>query len=312
LTEAKPTKRAPKILCAGIAVQDIIMRVENFPAPGTKISASEFIVTGGGCAANAAVTIARLGGRVAFAGPLGGANDDVSTRILTDLKAEGIDTNGAVRVDGGSASVSLILLDAKGEKTIATRRGLKLGNALPADAAKLAADVDAVLVDNRFPEFVTAVCRAARLRRIPVVIDLDQATRPDDPLLALGTHVISSAEALRGSTGLDDYGAGLKRLAEHVSGFLAVTDGPNGIYWLDQDSVRHVPAFNVNVIDSLGAGDAFHGAFALALPEGRDLQGAIRFASATASLKCTKFGGASGAPPRAEVEAFLRERREPG
>ena len=60
----------PKILCAGIAVQDIIMRVQNFPAPGTKVAASEFIVTGGGCAANAAVTIARLDGRVAFAGPL--------------------------------------------------------------------------------------------------------------------------------------------------------------------------------------------------------------------------------------------------
>jgi hypothetical protein len=64
--------KSPKILCAGIAVQDIVMRVESFPAPGTKVPASEFIITGGGCAANAAVTIARLNGRVAFAGPLGG------------------------------------------------------------------------------------------------------------------------------------------------------------------------------------------------------------------------------------------------
>ena len=76
-----PRKR-PKILCAGIAVQDIVMRVQNFPAPGTKVPASEFIITGGGCAANAAVAIARLGGRVAFAGPLGGSNDAVSDRIL--------------------------------------------------------------------------------------------------------------------------------------------------------------------------------------------------------------------------------------
>ncbi len=72
---------------------------------------------------------------------------------------------------------------------------------LPADAAALVADADAVLVDNRFPEFVTAVCRAAQAREIPIVIDLDQATQPDDPLLALGTHVIASAEALRGTTG---------------------------------------------------------------------------------------------------------------
>ena len=283
------------------------MRVENFPAPGTKVAASEFIVTGGGCAANAAVAIARLGGRAAFAGPLGGADDPVSSRIVFDLAAEGIDCSGAVRVDGGTASVSLILLDAQGEKTIATRRGVRLGNALPADADRLVADADAVLVDNRFPDFVTAVCRAAQARKIPIVIDLDLATKVDASLLALGTHVVSSAEALCGTTGLDDTGAGLKRLSEHVSGFLAVTDGPNGIYWLDRSNVRHMPAFKVKVIDSLGAGDAFHGAFTLGLAEGRDLLDAMSFASATAALKCTTFGGASGAPRREAVDEFLKK-----
>ena len=90
--------------------------------------------------------------------------------------AEGIDCSGVARVAGGTASVSLILLDATGEKTIATRRGVKLGDTLPNDPAELVADADAVLVDNRFPEFVTAVCRAAQARKIPIVIDLDQAT----------------------------------------------------------------------------------------------------------------------------------------
>ncbi|MBI2715196.1 MAG: sugar kinase [Rhizobiales bacterium] len=283
------------------------MRVQNFPAPGTKVPASEFVITGGGCAANAAVAIARLNGRVAFAGPLGGANDPVSERIVADLTAEGIDCSGAVRVDGGTASVSLILLDAQGEKTIATRRGVKLGHVLPADAGKLVADADAVLVDNRFPEFVTAVCWAAKARKIPIVIDLDLATKVDDPLLALGTHVVASTEALRATTGLDAYGAGLQRLAEQLKCFLAVTDGPKGIYWLDAGHVRHMPAFKVKAIDSLGAGDAFHGAFTLALAEGRDLASTMRFASATATLKCTRFGGASGAPTRAEVEAFLKQ-----
>ncbi len=176
------------------------MKVENFPAPGTKVVASEFVITGGGCAANQAVAVARLGGRIAFAGPLGDDNDAVSNRILIDLKAEGIDCGGAVRVDGGTASVSLILLDAEGEKTIATRRGVKLGNALPADAAKLVADADVVSADNRFPEFVLAACRAAAARKIPIVVDLDQATKPDDPLLALqhASVIASFAEAIRG------------------------------------------------------------------------------------------------------------------
>ena len=300
------TERAPKILCAGIAVQDIVMRVERFPAPGAKVHASDFITTGGGCAANAAVAVARLGARAAFAGPLGGKNDAVSNRILDDLAAEGIDCGGVVRLDGGSASVSLILLDAEGEKTIATRRGAGLGAVLPRDAGALVADADALLVDNRFPEFVTAVARAARTRKIPVVIDLDLKTRPDDPLLALGTHVIASAEALRGTTGENDFAAGLAKLAAHNSGLLGVTDGANGVYWRDGGALRHLPAFAVNAIDTLGAGDAFHGGFTLALVEGRSLVDALRFASAAAALKCTRFGGANGSPKRAEVDAFLK------
>jgi sulfofructose kinase len=301
------TERARHILCAGIAVQDIVMRVANFPAPGTKVVASDFIVTGGGCAANAAVAVARLNGCAAFAGPLGGDNDAASTRILADLDAEGIDCSGVVRLDGGSASVSLILIDAAGEKTIATRRGAGLNHLLPRDADALVRDADAVLIDNRFPEFATVVARAARARDIPLVIDLDLATKPDDPLLALGTHVIASSEALRATTGSDDPGGGLKCLAAQVAGLVAVTDGPNGVYWLEGGALRHMPAFEVTAIDTLGAGDVFHAGFTLALVEGGDLIGALRFACAAAALKCTHFGGGNGAPRRAEVEAFLKK-----
>ncbi len=301
------TERARRILCAGIAVEDIVMRVESFPEPGTKVQASDFIVTGGGCAANAAVAAARLAARAAFAGPLGGSNDAVSERILAGLEAEGVDCGGAERVDGGTASVSLILLDAQGEKAIATRRGVGLGSALPRDADALIKGMDAVLIDNRFPEFVTAVARAAQARKIPLVIDLDLATKPDDPLLVLGSHVIASSEALRATTGSGDPRAGLERLAAHHAGFLAMTDGANGVYWLDGKELKHMPAFAVTVIDTLGAGDVFHAGFAVALAEGRALEDALRFGSAAAALKCTRFGGGDAAPKRAEVEAFLEK-----
>jgi sugar/nucleoside kinase (ribokinase family) len=293
-------------LCAGIAVEDIVMRVAQFPAPGTKAVASDFIVTGGGCAANAAVAVARLGGRASFAGPLGDSDDAVSNRILANLKAENIDCGGVQRVAGGNASVSLILIDAAGEKSIATRRGSGLAQAPPKDADALVRDIDALLVDNRFPEFVTAVAGAARKRNIPVVIDLDQATKPDDPLLALGTHVIASLEGLQGTTGTRDFAVGLACLAAQASGFLAVTDGENGVFWREGEALRHMPAFPVTAIDTLGAGDVFHGAFTLALAEGRNLAAALRFAGAAAALKCTHFGGAAAAPLGAEVEDFLK------
>ena len=176
-----------------------------------------------------------------------------------------------------------------------------------ADAAKLVETADAVLIDNRFPEFVMAVSRAAARRRIPVVIDLDQPTKVKDPLLALGSHVIASAEALRGTTGLEDHAAALQKLGKNLPGFVAVTDGPHGVFWLEGGVMQHMPAFNVKAIDTLGAGDAFHGAFTVALAENRTLPEALRFASATAAIKCTRFGGASGTPKRAEVEDFLRQ-----
>ncbi len=305
LAEAKPAGSS-KILCTGIAVQDILMRVERFPAPGSKIPASDFIVTGGGCAANAAVAIARLGGRAAFTGPLGGANDLVSNRILADLVAEGVDCAGVVRVTGATASVSLILIDATGEKTIATRRGENLAAALPQNPAALVASADAVLADNRFPEFVAPICRAARAKNIPAVIDFDKATEANDPLLASGTHVIASAEALRGTTGLGDVAAALAQLGERLPGFVAVTDGANGVFWFEARKLRHMPAFKIEAVDSLGAGDTFHGAFTLALLEGRAMSDVMRFASAAAAVKCLRFGGNAATPKRAEVEDFLK------
>src|SRR6185437_8138790 len=110
--------------------------VERFPQPGEKVYASQYIVTGGGCAANASLAVARLGGSAYFAGPLGGTHDDISNRILSDLAAEGVDCSRVVRLDGATPSVSLILLDKEGEKTIATRRGTKLETVLPANAPR--------------------------------------------------------------------------------------------------------------------------------------------------------------------------------
>lgn len=298
-------RRGHAILCAGIAVQDIMMRVDEFPAPGTKVSASDFIVTGGGCAANAAVAAARLGARAGFSGPLG--DDEVSDRIIADLGRGHVDCAGVVRVKGATASVSLILIDAAGEKSIATRRGVNLAAARPADPALLVSSADAVLVDNRFPEFVTPICQAARARGIPVVIDGDKATKADDQLLALGTHVVFSSEGLRGTVGGGDLGAALMQMAKHLNCFLAVTDGPDGMLWLEGKKLHRLPAFNITAVDTLGAGDTFHAAFTLGVLEEREMPDIMRFASAAAAVKCLRFGGNAVTPTRAETDEFLRK-----
>jgi sugar/nucleoside kinase (ribokinase family) len=295
-------------LCAGGAVQDIVMRVDKFPDAGSKVQASEFLITSGGQSGNAAVALARLGCKVSFAGPLGGDDDEVAERITSILIQEHIDCGGAVRVPGALSSVSLILVDARGEKMIATRRNQGLKAVTPDDPDAAVGAIDAVLLDIHHQNFVTPICLAAQKRGIPCVLDLDRAVALDDRLLAASSHVIASAEALRGSTGLSDRAAGLRKLGEHHQGFLAVTDGSDGVYWLDRGTVRHMPAFKVEAIDTLGAGDVFHGAFTFRLVETGDVIEAMRFAAAAAAIKCTRFGGLMGAATRLEVDEFLRQR----
>jgi sugar/nucleoside kinase (ribokinase family) len=302
------TNSAPKILCAGGAVQDIIMRVDEFPAPGAKVQASKFLVTSGGQAGNAAVAVARLGARCSYIGALGDHDDEVANTIIKTFAGEGIDVSRAVRVPGARSSVSLILIDKTGEKMIATRRDTGLANATPRDAEAAVAAIDAVLLDNRYATLTLPICKAAQARNIPRVLDLDKPSPSNDPLVMGSTHVISSAEAMRESTGLKDYGAALKKFGEVYKDFLAVTDGPAGVYWLDDGKVHHMDAFKVEAVDTLGAGDTFHGAFTYWLVETGDVVASMRFAAAAAAIKCQRFGGLLGAPTRAEVEAFLRER----
>ena len=295
--------RPPVVLCTGIAVEDFIFKVDRFPAPGEKLHADTLAAVIGGCAANAAIAASRLGATARFAGPLG--SDDASRRIIAGLAREGVDTSGVVAVEGGSVSVSGIFIDSDGEKMVATRRGEKLVGVTPRDPAALVADIDIVLADNRFPDFTTPIFEAAHARRIPIVLDGDAAMAPSHPLFAMASHVVFSSEGLRAASGLADLGAALTAVAPYMRGFFAVTNGPDDILWLEQETLRRMPAFAVTAIDTLGAGDVFHAAFTAALAEGREPVAAMRFGAAAAAIKCTRFGGISGAPRRVEVDAFL-------
>jgi sulfofructose kinase len=295
------------ILCTGIAVLDLVFRVESFPRPDRKTQASQFGTINGGNAANAAVAIAHLGARASFAGPLGGpaGTDTVGDTFLSLAAKEGIDCGGCPRIAGVPSPISAISIDARGERAIVNYRDEGLTRARAQDPAALVADADAVIADNRFPEFVRDVCAAARARNIPVVLDADEPRRDSNALLTLVSHVIFSAEGLRATAGTDHLGRALIDIGKQTNAFLAVTDGSNDVLWLDNGELRQVPAYQVDVVDTLGAGDTFHGAFTLMMAEGVRERPAMRFAAATAALKCTRYGGILSAPTRAEVEAFL-------
>jgi len=303
-----PSTNAKKILCIGMSVRDLIFRIRDLPPRGAKYPAEHFDEIAGGNALNAAIGIVRLGGAVLYAGPMGDASHKADTFIFDQLAAEGIDHSGVVHMPGLVTPLSSIMIDPTGERTIVTYRQPELWKVKLPPADTLLKDCAALLTENRCAEFVTDLCAEAMRRGISVVIDADQVMSLSEGLLRASSHLIFSAETLYATAGTDNTEQALRRIARLTPSFVGVTHGAHGMSWLDRDgALHHMPSFPVHTVDTLGAGDIFHGGFTLAIAEGQGIEQAMRFAAAAAALKCTRFGGAFAAPKRDEVESLLRQ-----
>ena len=301
-------KIPPRILCIGIPVRDLTFRVQGLPARGSKVNASHFDEICGGNALNGAIGIVRLGGRASICGPMGDVRETTSKYIFEKMAHEGIETKYIVHMPGLVTPISNIMIDPSGERTIVTFRDPELWKVHLPDADTLLEDCDAILTESRCAAFCTDLCAEARRRGIPVIVDVDRAMSLREGLLTASSHLVFSSEPLQETAGVADDGEALKKIAKLTPSFLAGTRGAQGTIWLDEhQNLQQTPAFPVHTVDTLGAGDVFHGAFALAITEKQDLRRALRFSSAAAALKCTRFGGAFAAPQRAEVEALLSQ-----
>ena len=299
---------APLVVCAGVAVLDYVFAIER-PGWGVKTRATAFTAVVGGGATNGAVTIARLGARARLVAPIGGPAefDSIGDQILAGLQREHVDCTHVVRLDRVTSPISSILIDRAGERSIVTYRDPHFKTEPPHDADAIVAGTAAVLVDDHYPMFVLPVVQAARRRGRPVVMDIERIRPGSDALRAACTHLVFSADGAREVAGTDKLELALRRIAKQTDAFVAVTNGGEDMLVMQNGEPRPVPAFRVKAIDTLAAGDVFHAAFALALAEKQGNLEALRFASAVAALKCTRFGGIAGAPTRAELATFLKE-----
>ena len=309
--QARAPKIPPKILCIGMPVRDLAFRTPGVPARGSKENATGVAEICGGNALNAAIAIVRLGGRAALCGPMGDARETSARFIHEQMANEGIDTKHLIHMPGLVTPISAVMIDPTGERTIVTFRDPELWKVKLPKADTLLDDCHAILVESRCAAFCTDICAEAVRRGIPVIVDADRAMSLREGLLTASTHLVFSSEPLQETAGTPDDGKALRKIAELTPSFLAGTRGPRGTLWLDEEGeLQETPAFPVHTVDTLGAGDVFHGAFALAVTEKQELRQALRFASAAAALKCTRFGGAFAAPQRLEVEELLnRDRR---
>lgn len=293
-----------RVLCIGIAVLDYVYALDELPRGPEKFRANSMKAVGGGTAANAAVAVTRLGGEAVLAARLG--EDGTATEIVSGLETERVSCALVRMFPNVRSPLSAVILDAKGERIAVSH----IDPAMPVSAEWLPASipkgVDVVLGDTRWEEGAAHMFRLAQKIGATTVFDADRAPKNPDTL-SLATHVAFGAQGLRELTGIQDPVAGLKAVRPQVPGWLAVTIGAEGVLYCEGERVLHAPGFKVATVDTLAAGDVWHGAFALALAEGWPEREAVHFASAVAALKCTRFGGREGIPTRADVDNFLKE-----
>ncbi len=295
-----------RVVCVGPSALDRVFYVDAWPQGSAKLAARDYRESGGGMAANAAVAVVRLGGAADFWGPVG--DDREAGFMAAELAGEGVDTAGMIRVSGRRSSVSTILVDARGERLIVGFRSDALcepADRLPWDRL---ADAGAVLADVRWPAGAAAVLRRARAAGVPTVLDGDVAPREHlRELVALAEHAIFSERGLDAFLPGVDLPDALRAALAAGARIAGVTRGEHGLAWCERgdERVRTVPALPLRAVDTTGAGDVFHGAYALALAEKLPVDEAARFACAAASLKCAGAGARGSVPSREAVLAQL-------
>jgi sulfofructose kinase len=289
------------VLTVGALALDTIFRFDHLPTMPGKYLPLETVQVAQGMATAQAASVVRLGGRARLWASIG--DDATGERIVAELTEAGIDLSALRRVAGATSGFSSIFVDRAGERIIVPHYDPAIRTR--PDFVPELSDVATISADVRWPDAAEIALHAARDLGVPGILDIEAAPADVlDRLVPIATHLIASEPGAFALTGEPDPAKAVEILARSPAEFVAVTAGERGVFWHG----GHQPAFEVEAVDTLAAGDVFHGAFAFGLAEGWEIGATIRFAAAAAAIKCTRFGGRLGAPDRAEVEAFLVER----
>jgi sulfofructose kinase len=300
----------PRVACVGLSCRDHAWRVERFPPAASRTPAVGYRVEGGGPAATAAVAAAHLGADARLWAVHG--DDEDGRANARELAAHGVDVRGCRTPPGARSFVSAVLVAPGGERYLFPYRGEALADEPAAHDWSGLAGCGAVLVDARHPRLAAHALAWAAARGVARVGDWGDERHPE--LRAGVDHLVASEEAGRaavaasGSVPDDPIAAAraaVAALRDAPDQRVAVTLGPLGCVWDDGTGVWWQRAPRVDVVDSNGAGDAFHGAYAVAIADGRPLAEAIRLATAVGALKCEGEGRAA-LPDLATAEALAR------
>jgi sulfofructose kinase len=292
------------VLVIGRSCLDVIAVVDALPAENQKAPLAFKMTEGGGQGGTAACCISRLGGRVAYVGRLG--DDDEGRFCLKRLSECGVATDHVEIVEGGRTPVAFIFVTrASGARTIVYEPSTLPAIALTPTIRSLAANSAVVMLDPETTRLAGAF-KAMTPPRPKIVYDCERQRDGLADMMAIADYFIPTSGFLESAAAGEAAGTlaeKMRRLHTRLRGQLIVTRGETGAYYLSEDRIVQVRAPEVEVRDTIGAGDNFHAAFALAVARGMDLPRAVRLATATASLSCRNYGGRNGVPGWNEAAA---------
>jgi len=306
----------PGILVVGSVNMDLVLRAARMPAPGETVLGHDLITSPGGKGANQAVAAARLGADCRMLGRIG--DDAFGEELLDGLETEGVDCAAVAVTPGVASGVAFIVVDDQGENTIVVASGANHA-VTPEDVSAhvdLFADADVVVLQCELPmETVEAAIQTAQAQGCAVV--LDPAPAPERaPAAMFAVDVItpnqSEAAILTGENAGDAdevsaRNAAARLLSRGAKAVVLKLGGQGSLVSTDPGNGVIVPPFQVDVVDTTAAGDAFTGALAVALARGDRLEEAARFANAAGALACTRLGAQSAMPTSDTVENLLRK-----
>ncbi len=292
------------VACIGHASYDLVFAVPYQPGEDEKCVADAYVACGGGPAANAAVAVARLERHAAFAGFLG--NDLHGEAHFQELIDDGVETT-CVHRGHSPTPLSAVLVKPDGKRSLINYRGDTRplsGDALPLDRL----EAKAILFDGHEPHVSRHWLGYFRGRGSKTILDAGSLHEGTKALMYSVDYLVASRKFATQWLGKDDPVFALRELA-HRCPVVVITLGEEGLIWQRGEAGGELSANPVQVVDTTGAGDTFHGAFATCIADGMGWEETLRFASAAAALCCTRMGGRPGIPSRVEVDALIARER---
>lgn len=292
----------------GLNTMDILAVVDSYPEPGSKGPIRQLDALPGGQAATAMTACSRLGWRARYVGHFG--DDPYGMSGLESLRAAGVDVTECKTIRGATNALSLILVDRRsGQRTVLWSRHPSLKMNAGDVSAEAVCSGRVLLVDCHETEAATEAAQYARGSGIPTVVDVEKVRPGIEALLDQVDVIITAQDFPTQLTGVDGLGAALRAIRRAFRPALVCTTlGEAGSLTLTAEGEIRTPGFRVDTVDTTGAGDVFRGGFIagwlLGGAEAR-VEDVLRYANATAALKCRALGGRSGIPTREEVAALM-------